>query len=560
MFCFVYFRRIAKFSLTVLLLSGAVPQTFASEISKSPLSNSDGETLLDTSRLELTDVVVGRVNIANKSVFDLDHPDEDTALFRLANRAHMTTRPDVIRQQLLFTSGEKFSSQALEESERLIRGNRYIQTVSIRPVGVENGAVNVEVATTDAWTLMPKLALSRSGGENKTSIGIKEMNLLGSGMAVELAFKSDVDRDSTSIKFVDNHLGDSWYRLAARYANNSDGNSKYLQLEKPFYSLNSKSSNGFSVLSNDEIGSFYDQGERLSEYRHEQTRSRLFTGWSDGLVGNFSKRITIGLAQDEHVFSRVDSSDLTAANIPANRKLIYPFVGFELLENDFEKAENHNQIGKVEDRFLGTRFSATLGVASKSAGSDRNALIVDGSAQKGFRNDSGASLILAANIGARVEDGGTQNLIAKTSARYFKRQSAKRLLYIGLESSFGHHLDLDNYYEIGGDSGLRGYPLRYQSGNKRALLTVEQRYFTDWYPFRLFKVGAAIFLDVGRVWGDSPVSSQKNELLRDVGVGLRIGNDRSGLGRMVHVDVAFPLDGGEQANDVQFLITTKKSF
>ena len=44
-------------------------------------------------------------------------------------------------------------------------------------------------------------------------------------------------------------------------------------------------------------------------------------------------------------------------------------------------------------------------------------------------------------------------------------------------------LDPDMQLLIGGDNGLRGYPLRYEAGTSRALLTVEQRFYTDWYPF-----------------------------------------------------------------------------
>ena len=65
----------------------------------------------------------------------------------------------------------------------------------------------------DVWTLMLKFAFSRSGGENRAAIGIKETNLLGTGIAVELAHKSNVDRDSTLIKFMDRRLAGSWYSL-----------------------------------------------------------------------------------------------------------------------------------------------------------------------------------------------------------------------------------------------------------------------------------------------------------------------------------------------------------
>jgi outer membrane protein assembly factor BamA len=187
-------------------------------------------------------------------------------------------------------------------------------------------------------------------------------------------------------------------------------------------------------------------------------------------------------------------------------------------------------------------------------------LLLKASAQTVFGSSDSSSLLLTAGLGARVEDSGVQNLSLDTSVKYTRRQSKKRLLFLGISASYGHNLDLDQLFEMGGDSGLRGYPLRYQTGDKRAVLTVEHRYFTDWHPFRLFRVGGAVFFDAGRVWGEQPGSSSQSGLLRDVGFGLRIASDRSGVGRMTHIDVAFPLDGGQGIDDVQFLVSTKKSF
>lgn len=556
--CLILIRIVLAAALALFVSAASSAELTVTTVTTAPV----GEELdpLDIRLLESSGAVIGQVRIANNNVFDLDNPEEDKALFRFANRAHIKTRPAVIHQQLLFAPGDKLSAQTLEESERLIRGNRYIQNASVRPVSINNGIVDVEVATSDVWTLMPKVSVSRSGGTNKTALGVKETNLFGTGIELEVAFKSDVDRDSSSIKFVDRHLGNSWYTLAAYIADNSDGQTRYLQLEEPFYSLDSRTSRGVSILSNDQVESFYDRGDRISEYRHQEKSSKLFVGWSDGLRDGYTRRYTVGLALEQHDFSPSTDSILAAGPVPANRKFFYPYVAFELLEDDFEKASNYDQIGRVEDRFLGTRLSASLGFAAAAAGSDRDALIFNTMAQTGFGNSEGASLLLAANLGARVEDTGVENLLLDTSARYFRRQSDKRLLYISLNASYGQNLDLDQPLELGGDSGLRGYPLRYQSGDKRALLTVEQRYFTDWYPWRLFKVGGAIFFDVGRVWGDSPVQRSNSELLRDIGFGLRIGNDRSGFGRMTHIDVAMPLDGDSQIEDLQFLISTKKSF
>ena len=47
--------------------------------------------------------------------------------------------------------------------------------------------------------------------------------------------------------------------------------------------------------------------------------------------------------------------------------------------------------------------------------------------------------------------------------------------------------------------------------------------------------------------------------LRDVGIGLRLGNNRSSLGNVFHFDVAAPLDG-ENLKRLQFLVSTSATF
>jgi outer membrane protein assembly factor BamA len=504
--------------------------------------------------------MIGTISIFNESIFDLDDPEENKALYQLANRIHKTTRPDVIQQQLLFQEGDEFSSRVLAESERILRSNRYIQDATIEAVRQENGAIDVNVRTTDVWTLMPKISLSRSGGENNTGIGIKEMNLLGTGMEVEALYKSDVDRDSKIIKMVDRHLGDSWYSLSTTIADNSDGHTAFANISKPFYSLDSTGAHGLLFFDNQRIDSLYDRGEVKAQYGHQANSYEVFRGWSNGLQGGWAKRYTAGFAYDEHHFSAVENASASMSIVPDDRRFVYPFIGIELLQDKFEKAANLDQINRTEDRYLGARISARLGSARSTFGSDRDAWLINAAAQTGFGSTQKSSLILATNLATRLESGDAQNFSIDVSARYYKRQSEKRLFYARLSGTFGHNLDVDNQVLLGGDNGLRGYPLRFQSGDKRALLTLEQRFFSDWYPFRLFHVGGAVFFDAGRAWGSSPVSDQDNGLLRDVGFGLRIGNSRSGLGRMTHIDLAFPLDGDNSIKSVQLLIETKKSF
>ena len=66
-----------------------------------------------------------------------------------------------------------------------------------------------------------------------------------------------------------------------------------------------------------------------------------------------------------------------------------------------------------------------------------------------------------------------------------------------------------------------------------------------------------MFFDAGKVWNDRP---GQDDVLRNVGVGLRLGNSRSGLGRMTHIDIAYPVDGDQSISSLQFLVETRKSF
>ena len=140
------------------------------------------------------------------------------------------------------------------------------------------------------------------------------------------------------------------------------------------------------------------------------------------------------------------------------------------------------------------------------------------------------------------------------------RHSEKNSFFTTLSTTYGHKLDLEAPVELGGDTGLRGYPLRYQSGDSKFLLSIEQRYFWDWYPLRLFRVGGAVFADIGRTWGDHPIGGEELGWLKDVGFGLRFAPTRTGSRKIIHLDVAFPLDGDASIDDVQILLESKRTF
>jgi outer membrane protein assembly factor BamA len=517
------------------------------------------EELPDADTLERDAAVIGEIRLEKANVFDLSNPEEDNWLYRLANRIHIVTQDKVLRKQLLVKSGDTFSVRRVDESGRILRQNQYLFDASITPVRYENGVVDLAVKTRDVWTLNPDVSLSRSGGENRSKYGLEETNLLGSGQLVRVARVEDVDRTSDSFEFSDRHLGRSWVSGLLQISDNSDGKSNLLSAIRPFYALDTRWSAGGWLYEDERREALYVLGEEAAEYRHERDYHSLFGGWSRGLQDGWVRRWTAGVVRDDNRFSTALNPTLPAA-VPQDRNLVYAFVGLEYLEDEFQKTENRDQIGRTEDFYLGTRFSGSLGWSDTSFGADRDALIFSARASRGFGSLDSEALLLSANTTGRVESGDAVNTLFDINARYYRKQSRKHLFFATLSATAGHSLDLDNRVEIGGNTGLRGYPLRYQSGDTKLLLTVEQRFFTDWYPFRLVRIGGAVFADTGRIWGIDPLNGRRYNWLSDIGFGLRFAPTRSSAGKMIHLDVAFPLGGDDSIDTVQFLLESKRSF
>ena len=153
-----------------------------------------GDKAATFARLESAGAVVREIHVRPQNIFDLDREDENNWLFRTANKLHVVTRATVIEQILLFKRGERVSVQKIDESERLLRNNRFIYDAEIRPLASGDGSVDIEVITRDSWSIDLVGSVSRSGGNNKTSFGLKEYNLLGTGLRLGFSRVSDEDR------------------------------------------------------------------------------------------------------------------------------------------------------------------------------------------------------------------------------------------------------------------------------------------------------------------------------------------------------------------------------
>jgi outer membrane protein assembly factor BamA len=475
----------------------------------------------------------------------------------------------VIERQLLFKPGDVFSPELIAESARLLRQNDYLYDVDIRPVLRADGKVDVEVTTRDVWTLQGGASFGRSGGTNNTSLSVSDTNFLGTGKEVSLLHVGTVDRTSDLVRYRDPNLWGSRVQLMLSHADNSDGGRDRFELERPFYALASRWAAGVRAFRDDRVEQLYTLGKAIVGFGHRNDFLEVYGGLSPGLVDGVTRRFQLGFTWSADTFTRSSRLPKQLYAIPQDRTLAYPWVSFDSIQDRFVVERDLDRIQRSEDVNLGRHLHLLLGLSSPVFGGDGERWIVQTAASEGWR-PTPRQLVLAQLGGStRWAKGDAENLVAGGQVRWYWRDFGKHLFYAALGADLAHRLDGEDQLLLGGDSGLRGYPLRYQAGDRRVLLTLEQRFFSDRELFHVARAGAAVFFDAGQAWFVDPPANgdqdplfvdQQRRLLKDVGFGLRLGSSRSSRGGVLHLDVAFPLDANRSIQRMQWLVTTSDTF
>lgn len=521
----------------------------------------EGEVLPTPAELEARGARVGEILVRVHDVFDPSDPREDNWVYRTANALHYKTRRSTVIDQLTFERGSLLKAQRLRESERVLRQRRYLfdAVVRVARYDPEANVADIEVSVRDVWTLNPGISYSNTGGKSKTGFEIEELNLAGRGQKLQLSYDSDVDRTSYEVQWINPNVFGSRWELTTTYADLSDGETKFLALERPFYALDTRWSTGGYAYDDQRMQTRYDLGKPVDAFEVDTRQFEVHYGWSKGLQDGWARRWLAGLRYDEQSFASVPG-EVAPPELPPDRKFVYPWLGAEWVQDAYTEARNHDQIGRTEDVYLGTWWRATLGYASESLGSSSDAWLLTGSAYSARQYRPDRQWSLEASGRGRLQSGDLRDAVLTVQARHYWRVGEHQTFFASMTGTLTEELDPDRQLLLGGEEGLRGYPLRYQTGTAAALLTLEHRVFTDWYPFRLFNVGAAAFLDSGRTWGPTLGGERPAGWLNDVGIGLRLGNSRSGIGSMVHVDLVYALDPVPGRDRFNIVVETRRGF
>lgn len=506
---------------------------------------------LDSTHYKIRNIEVNRLPI-----FDEANEKEDNALYRWINRVHIPTRRKVILDQLLFEPGSEVNSQMLAENERLLRQQKYAADSKIRVLSKCGEEVDVEVVTREVWTLVPGFSFHSSGGDNSVEFGIRDSNALGSGQRASLFYSSDTNRNSYKLSFENPNIGNTHRVVKTQAENSTDGFHYLVDYSLPFYSLDSREAWRFSYETTKEILTQYQFGKKTTQVQRDKDRAEISRGISAGLVDGFTRRYVFGLREEKYNYAP-GTERPAPMQLPQNLSLVYPFFGYESIENKYAVAYNIGQIYRTEDLSLGRSIRFSVGY--DPAGDQH--IVLQGDAADTLLSQRKMLLQWRSDWYGRWNQSGNawEDTLINFDLDFHRGQTEKRTLYLGFSASKAINLNSSQQLTLGGSNGLRGFESHFLNGDALLRFTVEERYFSDVQLFQLLRVGYAGFFDIGKVFGDKHWGADRT--YKNVGVGLRLAPSKTDEGRIIHIDLAYPIGSNiPGGKSLQLVVEAKTSF
>lgn len=491
--------------------------------------------------LEAAHYRIGAIHVHVAQVYELDKPRENTWYARIADALHIRTHANVVRNQLLFASGDPVRASLIYQTERRLRRLSYLRRVAITPGACNGGRVAVNVEVKDAWTLKPEITFKRVGGQNIVNFRLKDENLFGFGKTVEFGHIHGTQRDENYVSYIDPAVAGSRWQLSAGAANLSDGFSRALSLNRPFVTDRTPWAGGAGFLDQKADVNFYNRGHRAWSAA-DMTR-QLTLSWSrliafDGVNG---WRAGARYIDESYRYGPLVAVDPALRPPPAlsDRQFRGVQGTLSFFQDRYANFHDLKLVDRVEDYNLGWTGSAALGYFPTAFGSSTGAWIGGLAATYGARLPWQSVLFVNAGAGGRRARGAWRGAYADTEFTFYNHAFANQTLVAHFTFDWQLRPDPEDQLYLGGLTGLRGYPNYFRAGERRWLLTLADRIDTGIDIWQTLRLGYVAFFDAGRI--DAPGAGGWSRTFSDIGGGLRFGNLRGAFASVIYVTAAVPL-------------------
>jgi outer membrane protein assembly factor BamA len=521
--------------------------------------------------------LIERVDVVTLEVFDEHDPVPD-----FLNWFHGTTRERVVRRELLFQEGERYSTSRGEESARNLRDIRQLSLVLVVPVrGTTDERVRVVVVVRDTWSLRLNWDAAVAGAELvELRLNPSEENVLGTHLSVGGLFV--LDPGTYSIGAVATQRRILGTKLQASLSANliyrrSDGEREggYGAFSYRLPLLSSDQRWGFGT----NVYVFQGVTRRYVGVQTALFDARATPGVHDAIpiayhtdreVGGFEvvrsfgdsvrNDVSLGIEADRRRYGYDAAPDVTpeAARefervwLPTSDTRISPFVQLRTREERFLRTVGLETLALQEDVRLGGQALLRLYPASSAVGSTRTLLgSVAGVAYTLATGDGVARAVVEHQLEYETEGRHVAQFEGRLRLSSPRFALGRFVADAGVFSRYQNHLKRRT--SLGGETRLRGYAAGEFTGSDGFVANAELR--TRSVDVLSVQVGLAAFYDAGHAARRFSELSARQA----VGLGFRVLIPQ--LDRVVfRVDWATPLSAGYDPLPGAFFATFGQAF
>lgn len=521
---------------------------------------------------------ISHVFIDNHSIFDPETLPDDGRIrwaYDLANRLHMRTREDVIREELLLGVGECFDLEAVQESARILREFRFIAGADVFGVPQPDGDVHVVVDTRDEWTTKVALSVRFDGGLRFEGASVVEENFLGLGASVGAFWVQKEERRNVGVLTEIPRVARTDWDVGASVSATRIGEEVDLVLVRPFQGeregmgfrqelYHSRDLFNFVVPEGwgddpeanwthvvlpvrerrlqlgakrrmGDPGRFFTLGGGLS-YEDVQTGG---AGRAEGILdGDFSTRHPLGTALTAPLAGQLQDRRAVRLNLMGGVRQIR-----------FAERRGLDAVDGLQDLPLGREALLTVGRSLGSTGPGRPAdflmrlSLFRGGELGPFLSFARLTAESRRELGRGRTEGWRDGIGELQTLNYWHPGGVgSPTILLRAAAQGGWRTDAPFQLTLGGPDGVRGYSETDIPGARRLIVSGEGRWQLPNPLENLADLGMTVFGDVGRMWaGDAPFG-QNTGWRSTVGAGLRVGFP-AGSGSVIRIDVAVPVDG-----------------
>lgn len=453
----------------------------------------------------------------------------DTWFEKTGDNIHYKTRQMTIRNLLLFKKNQPLDSLLILDSERLIRKQRYVRRVAIKPraVAASRDSVDIYIRVLDSWSLIPNGSASGSS----TSIKLTERNFMGLGHQFENDFDKRFNTGETSYlaRYTVPNIMNTYINATLNYQiRKSDNSLKSFGLDRDFFSAYTRWAGGAYIEARVERDTL-PNAQHVWNYQNFKSNAHDF--W-----GGYAFKIYEGETEEDRTTRLVTTVRYFARRYSETPTVEYDSIGFYSNEHFYMGSVGLTSRKFVQDKFLfnydivedipiGKVYSATFGRQDKN---QEHRLYIGGRYAFGNYYRWG---YFSANIqvGSFYYRGNTMQNTLRMDALYFtniKTWGKWRFRhFIKPELVLGDNrlAIITDQLNLNGDNGIAGFYSRTLLGTKKAMLTLQTQSYSPWNVFG-FRLNPFANVTLG-VIGDEENKLYKSKVYTKIGIGLLIYND-----------------------------------